>query len=183
MPGQYPMTLHFCGYFPKRVTLRPEGYDLPGVIEIASISDCIAKGPDDWIESWSFNELGFFDDVDLAESLIPESDRLQFQVRAYAFLDERFAGGAPEPWTLPLLACKAPGSDFEPIGYDVVSKSVAHFFECSPLSCNGGATSFKANAYCLFDSLDDAVSAAKAFSSGNWEPGPYYVAQVLRRRS
>ncbi len=37
------MTLRFCGYFPKRATPRPEGYDLPGVVEIASISDCIAR--------------------------------------------------------------------------------------------------------------------------------------------
>ena len=65
------MTFHFCGYFPKKATPRPEGYDLPGVIDIASVSNCIADGPEDWIKSWTFNELGFFDDVDTAESLVP----------------------------------------------------------------------------------------------------------------
>jgi hypothetical protein len=39
------MTFHFCGYFPKRATPRPEDYDLPGVVEIASVSECIAKLP------------------------------------------------------------------------------------------------------------------------------------------
>ena len=177
------MTFHFCGYFPKKVTPRPEGYDLPGVIDIASVSNCIADGPEDWIKSWTFNELGFFDDVDTAESLVPGSDRSQFEVYAYDLLDERFDGGIAEPWTVPALACKPPGREFESLGFDVVSKSIADFFECSPLSCNGAAKTFKANAHCLFDVLDDAVAAAKVFSKGSWEPGPYYVARVLRRRA
>lgn len=96
--------------------------------------------------------------------------------------DERFAEGLAEPWTVPRLACKAPGGDFEPLGFDVVSKSITDFFECSPLSCNGAAKTFRENAHCLFDALDDAVAAAKVFSKGDWEPGPYYVARVLRRR-
>jgi hypothetical protein len=54
----------------------------------------------------------------------------------------------------------------------VVSKSRAHFFECSPLSCNHAAKTFKANAHCLFDALDEAVAAARVFSKGSWEPGP-----------
>jgi hypothetical protein len=176
------MTFHFCGYFPKKRTPRPEGYDLPGVVEIASVSDCIAEGPVDWIQSWTFNELGFFDDVDVAESVVPESDRSQFEIYAYEFLDERFAEGLAEPWTVPRVACKTPGSDFDALGFDVVSKSITDFFECSPLSCNGAAKTFKPNAHCLFDALGDAVAAAKVFSKGDWEPGPYYVARVLRRR-
>jgi hypothetical protein len=84
---------------------------------------------------------------------------------------------------LPPLACNPPGSSFELLGFDAVSKSVADFFECSPLSCNGAAKTFKVNAHCLFDALDNALAAAKEFSNGNWEPGPYYVARVLRRRA
>jgi hypothetical protein len=176
------MTFYLCGYFPKKVTPRPEGYDLPGVVDIASVCDCIAKGPEDWIKSWTFNELGFFDDVALAEAVVPESERSQFQVYAYEFLDERFAGGLAEPWTVPPLSCKLPGSEFELLGFDVVSKSITDFFEHSPLSCNGAAKTFMANPHCLFDALGDAVAAAKVFSNGDWEPGPYYVARVLRRR-
>ena len=176
------MTFHFCGYFPKKATPLPEGYNLPGVVDIASVSDCIAEGPEDWVTSGTFNELGFFDDVDSAEAVVPQPDSSQFEIDAYEFLDERFEGGLAQPWTVPQLACEPPGSDFEPLGFDVVSKSVTDFFECSPLSCNGAAQTFRANAHCLFDALDDAVAAAKVFSTGNWEPGPYYVARVLRRR-
>jgi hypothetical protein len=176
------MTFHFCGYFPKKATPRPEGYDLRGVVDIASVSDCIAKGPENWIESWTFNDLGFFDNVEAAEAVVPESDQSQFDVYAYEFLDERFVGGIAEPWTVPPLACRLPGSDFEPLGFDVVSKSVTDFFECSPLSCNGKAATFRANAHCLFEALEDAIAAAEVFSKEEPEPGLYYVARVLRRR-
>jgi hypothetical protein len=179
--GQH-MTFHFCGYFPKKATPRPEGYDLRGVVDIASVSDCIAKGPENWIESWTFNDLGFFDNVEAAEAVVPESDQSQFDVYAYEFLDERFVGGIAEPWTVPPLACRLPGSDFEPLGFDVVSKSVTDFFECSPLSCNGKAATFRANAHCLFEALEDAIAAAEVFSKEEPEPGLYYVALVLRRR-
>lgn len=178
------MAFYLCGYFPKKVTPRPEDDDFPGVVAIASVSQCIAKGPKDWIESWTFNELGFFDDVDAAEAVVPEAERSQFELYAYEFLDERFASGLAEPWPMPPLVCKALTSDFEFLGFDVVSKSISDFFECSPLSCNGAAKTFAANAHCLFDSFGDAIAAAKVFSrEDEAEPGPYYVARVLRRRT
>jgi hypothetical protein len=176
------MTLHFCGYLPKKATPLPEGYDLPGVVEIASISVCIAPAPEDWIQSYAFNALGFFDELGLAESVIPEADRSQFDIYAYEFHDERFARGLVEAWAMPPLDCQPPGADFQPLGFDVVSKSVTDFFECSPLSCNGEAQTFRANAHCLFDGFDEAVAAAQAFSKDEPEPGPYYIARVLRRR-
>lgn len=93
----------------------------------------------------------FFDGIDLAESLVPQSDRSQFDVYAYEFYDERFTEGLAEPWTGPRLACKAPGGDFEPLGFYVVRKSITDFFVCSPLCCNGAAKTFSANAHCLFE--------------------------------
>jgi hypothetical protein len=176
------MTLHFAGYFPKKMTPLPADYDLPGVVEISSISDCIAKGPADWIKSWKFNELGFFDEIGVAESVVPAAEWSQFDLYGYAFLGECFIDGLAEQWAPPVLACSGPNSDFEPLGFDVVNKSVADFFECSPLSCNGAAKTFKANAHCLFETLTEAAAAARTFSEGGWEPGPYYVAQVWRRR-
>lgn len=90
---------------------------------------------------------------------------------AYEFLDERFVGGIAESWTVPPLACQLPGSDFESLGFDAVSKSVTDFFEHSPLSCNGAAKTFRANSHCLFDALEDAVAAAEVFSKEEPEPG------------
>jgi hypothetical protein len=140
------------------------------------------QGPRGLSQELEVQRRGFFDEVALAESVVPAADRSQFDLYAYSFLDERFVDGLVEPWKPPELAGSGPASDFEPLGFDVVSKAVTDFFECSPLSCNGEAKTFRANTHCLFETLDDAIAAASTFSKGGWEPGPYYVAQVLRRR-
>lgn len=175
------MALHFCGYLPKSLTPRPADYDLPGVDEIASVSNCIARTVE--IPVWELNELGFLSDVGTADRLIPEDQRSEFDVYGYSVLDECFENGVGEPWNVPPLDCAAPGDDFEVIGFDAVSRSTSAFFECSPLSCNGAAKTIRVNPWCLLDSLEEALVAARTFSSGNWEPGTYYIVEVrLRRR-
>jgi hypothetical protein len=72
--------------------------------------------------------------------------------------------------------------DYEKLGFDAVSRSISPMFECSPLSCCGAAESMPVNRHCLFETLEKAIDGAKAFSSGPWEPGPYYVLEVYRRR-
>ena len=67
------------------------------------------------------------------------------------------------------------------LGYDAVSNSVGSGFECSPLSCNGGAETMKVNQYCLFETYEEALAGAIEFSKGNWERGPYYVVEVYRK--
>ena len=67
---------------------------------------------------------------------------------------------------------------YRPIGFDVVSASCGQF-ECSPLSCNGGAKQYSANTNCLFRTLHEALAAAAEFALGGWEPGPYRVVEVL----
>ena len=173
------MVLHFCGYLPKRATLRPPDYDLPGVVEISSVSNCMAKSPD--IEVWLLNEIGFLAEAVAAEGLIPDDQRPEFDVYGYSVLGECFENGVGHPWAVPTLDCSCPGDDFEVLGFDAVSRTGSHF-ECSPLSCNGAAKRYRANVWCLFDTLEEAILAARDFSSGNWEPGTYYVIEVQRRR-
>ena len=72
--------------------------------------------------------------------------------------------------------------DYLFLGFDAVSRSCDNAFECSPLSCNHGAEKMKCNPYCLFDAFDEAISGAKEFSVGGWEPGPYYVVEVYRKK-
>lgn len=174
------MALHFCGYLPKRITPRPPDYELPGVLEIASVSNCIAKAPE--IHAWLLNELGFLNDVGAVDGFIPDDQRSEFDVYGYSLLGERFKNGVGEPWEVPTLDGSTPGDDFEVLGFDAVCKSSTNFFECSPLSCNGATKSRCANAWCLLGTLGEAILAARDFSSGNWEPGTYYVVEVQRRR-
>lgn len=175
--------LYFCGYFPKLiqpVPAGPTGFDGLGLVDIASVSCCIVPGPPDWIRPWRHNELGFFESIEEAESVVPPAEVERYDLHGYQFLDQLFDAGKPAAWD-PSVVLQAP-SEFEILGFDAVSRSTSSFFECSPLSCNYAAATVAHNEHCLFSSLEEAVQAAATFSSGGAEPGPYHVAQVLRRR-
>jgi hypothetical protein len=176
--------LHFCGYFPKLiqpVPAGPTGFDELGLVEISSVSCCVVPAPSGWIERWCHNELGFFDSIEQAESVIHEGEPDLYDIYGYRLLDQTFDDGKPGPW-VPPIAPEWSGAQFESLGFDAVSKSKSSFFECSPLSCNYAARKVTHNEHCLFSSLEDAIKGAILFSADNSEPGPYYVAEVLRRR-
>ena len=43
------------GYFPKKIALRPDWIKNSVVEDIYSVSECISKGPDNWIDMWKHN--------------------------------------------------------------------------------------------------------------------------------
>lgn len=79
-------------------------------------------------------------------------------------------------------------SGYEFLGYDPVSREEGDAnFCCSPLSCNRGFESYPVNRCCLLDDLDAAWRitseiARGANEKGSWEPGPYYLCEVYRKR-
>lgn len=171
--------LTLIGYFLKRTTL-PSGWDFPqSVAEICSVSDCINPAPDDWIERWLHNELGFFDSRDDARSMNVDPSKA-WRLFAFRLLPVRFVQGCREPLDIPALMVEPMSNDFVSLGFDVVSKSISAFFECSPLSCNGLASEVPVNRYCLLDTLAEAETVADRCSRDEPEPGPYYVLEALR---
>jgi hypothetical protein len=94
--------------------------------------------------------------------------------------------GVERPVEIPELTVEPIPTDYQSVGFDAVSQEgeigVAGFGH-SPLSCNSMATQIPTNEFCLLPDLDAAVRAAKRFSRGEAEPGPYRVVEVLRPRS
>jgi hypothetical protein len=170
------------GYFPKITALRPEWLKAAHITEICSASECMSSGPSDWIDAWKHNDHWVYDSLEIATSVIME-DKSRFEIFAFKQYPIKINHGkieteeVSEPNVTPLPA------DFKFLGYDAVSRSAGNAFECSPLSCNGGAETIPCNPYCLFDTFEDALEGAKTFSSGVWEPGPYYVVEIYRGRS
>ncbi len=171
-----------AGYFAKRVVARPEAIAAPRVREICSVSNCISLGPDDWIDSWRHNELGWFNSISDALRVVPVDMIEHFRLFAYRVSPHVHRRGARvsivvpqdvQPETIP--------ADFIVRGFDAVSKSMDSTLglECSPLSCNYLAAEMEVNEFCLFSSLDAALAGADAFSVQQPEPGDYYVVQVL----
>src|SRR5436189_5779659 len=116
------------GYFPKRRTPVPPDYPLPGVEEIASVSECIAPAPQDWIQRWEHNDLFYFDSPAKARAIAPPDQSNAFDIYAY----QQFPSGDS---TLDIKSSADPlPPSFERLGYDVVSREYSATFECSPLS-------------------------------------------------
>ena len=172
----------FAGYFAKRVTPRPDWLAVPHIRDIWSVSNCMAKGPEDWIDSWRHNtSTWLFDTPELAASVVPPDERVAFAIVAYRFWAPVFDQGEEFDLDDDLPTLPPPDDSFESLGFDAVGRGPSSF-TCSPLSCNHAATTFQANEHCLFGTLEEALAGAKAFSTGDWEPGPYYIVEVLRQR-
>ena len=167
------------GYTAKRITPRPEKFEPDTVIEIASVSNCIAERPTGWLEQWKHNEWFVYDTPDLARQVARNVGAFDWPIVAYFVLPVRFDPVGEVPLHIPTTATPLP-SYFERLGWDVVSKSITPEFECSPLSCNGLAIDMPVNSVCLLSSVDEAIALARRCAHEQPEPGSYFVVEVWR---
>ena len=181
--------LHLVGYFPKATAVPAAWTHALHVQAICSVSHCIGKPPPKWMERWTHNQFGFFNtradalavvNSELVPSEVVPSDGDKVQLFAYRLLPLRFVKGDSERFGIGELSVEPLGPNPISLGFDVVSRSVSDFFECSPLSCNGMAAEVPVNRDCLIDHLSQALETATQFSRTEPEPGPYYVIEVLR---
>jgi hypothetical protein len=159
---------------------------------IASVSDCLSKRPDKWIERWDFNRATFWKSELEAWACLPDESRSEFRMFAYCILPLIFdTSGIEKPVTIDQLfpADMPPLPTATPpylrLGYDVVERDVSTGmlgFGCSPLSCNGMAESIPVNEFCLIDDLETALAAARRFGVEKPEPGPFVIIEVLAPR-
>ncbi len=172
----------FVGFFPKVTQPRPETIKVASITEICSVSEHISQGPDDWINQWKHNYLGFFDSEQTALSLISDVPE-QYDLYAYEMYPFYVLDGLTSSVEIdPPTGTVPPGYEF--LGYDIVTKSMSDFFECSPLSCNNAAENFPTNSFCLLETEAAAYEALLAMSKpgSRVEPGPYYLFKVYRKR-
>ncbi|MFN0131781.1 MAG: hypothetical protein ACKVW3_04490 [Phycisphaerales bacterium] len=135
MNHEVPVTIRpapiFLGYCLQLLLPRPDWLADPRVKTIASVSDCFALRPTEWIQRWDFNiATGFYDNPDRAASAFdPANNNAPYRLFAYDFYPLRFDihGGIVE-----VDPQKAFGVEFDPssrptiipgfrfLGYDVV---------------------------------------------------------------
>jgi hypothetical protein len=176
----------FLGYFPKRTMGRSEWFKNTAVEEVGSVSDCMSKAPEGWIDQWKHNAWGLYDTEDLAWGIISD-DPTSYDMYAYKLFPFMFDGSAGSAVSLDRTAT-ARLADYEFLGYDPVSRETCVMeFGHSPLSCNRGFEQYRVNRFCLLDQLQEswritAEIARAAKEIGSWEPGPYYLCEVYRKR-
>ncbi len=176
------VTMIDAGFFTKQVMLKPESVHAPGVREICSVSRCISPGPEDWVDLWLHNGLGWFNRVSDALRAIPPGQESQYRLFAYRIYLEVFTKDGRLPLKIPEDVQSEPIPDeFRSLGFDSVSKSMESVLglECSPLSCNAMADEIPTNEFCLFPGLNEAIAGAERFAAEQPEPGDYYVVEVL----
>jgi len=160
--------------------------------DIASVSDCLSKRSDKWVERWDFNRATCWNTESDAWACVPDESKSEFKLFAYRILPLLFdTSGIEKPVTvdqlfqadMPALPSATP--PYQRLGYDVVERDVATGmlgFGCSPLSCNGMAESIPVNEFCLIDDLETASAAARRFGIEQPEPGPFVIVEVLAPR-
>lgn len=195
----------FVGYFPKITVQTKDLKNEKGGIwvknqiveEICSVSECISEGPEGWIDKWKHNDSGFYDTEESALNVIPINQE-KYDLYAYKLYPVKFIEGK-------VAECKVKSSAIENldsykfIGYDVVSRSVSDYFECSILSCNSACEIYTVNRFCLIQDFEVALQCCRKISEeitdaktmkrpdgiveyhGKWEPGPYYLFEVYRK--
>lgn len=172
--------LALIGYFPKKVVHRPDWLKAAGVTAIRSVSTCISKAPEGWIQSWTHNDLFIYSTRAAAAAVVPQAELGQYELHAYRMLPSVFDHGERRAIELPKLGVEPLAPEFQSVGFDAVSRSWASTFDCSPLSCNLMAQEIATNEHCLLSNLAVAEEVAHRFAREEPEPGPYYVLEVLR---
>ena len=165
-----------AGYFPKRIARQ-------GDRDVCSVSTCISHGPDDWVQHWRHNDLGWFNTRVDAQAVVPAGREGEFRIFAYRLADVFYRQGQRVPVEVPSDVQPEPiPPNFVSLGFDAVGKTPSMGmlgFECSPLSCNGMSEEIPTNQWDLLPSIDEAHRAAERFSIEQPEPGDYYVVEVL----
>lgn len=180
----------FLGYRVKRpwrpdATWDPQG--TTGVVAVCSAAECLSAPPDDWEKRWDFNCVGCYGTPAEAVATVPAGEEAGFTLFAFWLVPGSGAQTAPGEPSLPPLP-QAPGpTDWEHLGFDVVSMPTGAGmfpgFSHSPLSCNHLARSMRVNRWCLLDDQDEALRLAQRFNAtqpSEVEPGTYFVVKVAR---
>lgn len=175
------MSPTLIGYFPKRTLRHPDFLPDTGVVEICSVSNCISKDPDEWINHWRHNEMWTYDNAEAAWSVVPDEVREAFDLYAYSLFPVRFTRAGEEAFAIPAVNPVTLGAEFSRLGFDAVSRSYDSTFECSPLSCNYLAREVPTNRHCLLDTAEAALELAANCEAKQCEPGPYHVVEVWRQ--
>jgi hypothetical protein len=175
------------GFLPKKTSIPDSWFGETSVKEICSVSDCISSGPDNRINFWKHNmKWWLFDTEDLALE-VTGNDHAAYDIYAYKLFPVIFNGSDVAPIAIEATAT-GDLSEYDFLGYDPVSREQeTSEFGHSPLSCNKGLDKYQVNRFCLLDDLDAAWRitgeiARDAKEKHSWEPGPYYLCGVYRKR-
>ncbi|MBX9689750.1 MAG: hypothetical protein K2X27_23780 [Candidatus Obscuribacterales bacterium] len=174
------------GYMLKTVVRSPSWIGVESVVDIYSVSACVAHNFTDYIHFWKHNGYWLFDSPQIIRELaeaenIDVSEMTMFYYEAYETeyddTSKQWLAFSPDH-SFATLIVESENKRLE--GYDVCTFSFRNSPECSPLSCNSLATEMPVNEHCLFKTFEDAKSALENGKFINSEPGPFRIIAVYK---
>lgn len=172
-----------AGYMAKRIMNRPKGYLNIDIVDIYSVSGCMSENSADYIDTCKHNGYYFFDSPQIIEQVAKEcsielTGTKLFYYELYNLEFHDGNGWKPfEPEASYTTDIEKPNlKNLE--GYDIVTFWKGHHAGCSPLSCNGLASTIAVNKHCLLSSFDNAHQLLEDGKFKNSEPGPYRISAV-----
>jgi hypothetical protein len=172
------------GYMYKLVVSKPDWLKTDQVKEIYSVSGCVSKDFDGWINYWKHNGYWFFDSPKIIKEIAKENDidLSGMKLFFYRVYENQWNDEAGE-W-----------EDFKPEesfetnvelpksstlhGFDITTFTAQTSAECSPLSCNHMAEELEASPNCLLSSFEEAKQLIESGAFNQCEPGPYRIFEV-----
>lgn len=172
-----------AGYLAKHVAQRPATLRAERVSAIGSVSGCLSRNFADYITFWQHNGYWLFDSPEVIVQLarahgldLAGTSLFYYEVYPLQFDGTTWARFEPEP-SFGLNVRLPQTSVLE--GFDVVTFAGQSSPECSPLSCNGLASSVETNARCLLPSFERAQALLESGVFSAAEPGPYRIFAVF----
>ena len=170
------------GYMAKRIPKeRPDWLDVPKVVDIYSVSDCVNDTLAVYTPDWTPNGYWMFDSPATirAYARAKNIDICDVKLFFYESHESEFDG---QDWVPVLPDASIETNVLMPStkhleGFDVVTFCDGPNSH-SPLSCNSVAKHVETNEHCLFETLDDAVAALTDEAFDGSEPGPYRIYAV-----
>jgi hypothetical protein len=173
-----------AGYLSKVVGARPPGLDAPAhVVDIYSVCDCFSSNFADYVGHWRHNGFWLFDNPETIRDIARKEriDLAPMTLFYYEMFDQQFDDktGTWSPFRADDFPTRVDPPDRKHLaGFDVVTFSAGGPPECSPLACNGLASSVAVNGHCLSPSFAATKSALENGMFKNAEPGPYRIFAV-----
>jgi hypothetical protein len=172
------------GYMAKASCKKPEGFELPMVEDVYSVSSDVNDDFGDYINSWKHNGYWLFDSPEVIREVardlsVPVDGTKLFYYEAYEEeFNEKLKTWTPFAPESGMTTEVAIPSDRRLEGFDLVTFFAHNSPECSPLSCNGLAGEIPTNAHCLIDTFEQAKAALESGKFSNAEPGLYRIFAV-----
>jgi len=110
------MDATLIGYFPKQTLKHPDWLKSKFVEEICSVSECLSKGPEGWINHWKHNEMWVYDREEIALGVIPKEFLPLYDLYAYRIFPFSINKGKKEDFILPKLVVENLSSNYVFLG-------------------------------------------------------------------